>query len=314
MAKPRTPSRRDPFGPEFLAVALAAGAMIFAFAGRGAVAQQFDCEVIGPAAPVVCSNPELMELARETQTAFREVVRTASREERPALMRDQRDWSYSLDRCLDGAGELCLRQAYEDRISALVGQIGGRIDDRLTVAAPEPVEEHELPPPSDARTSIVGERRDSGAPGEPDAVRDEPATVDQAPDSRTPDGGDGSVRTAAVNDASESGSQVPRILTGTVWKAEIASGIRPGTIYVFNADGGLVTADCVESYRIGTWALNPDGKLILTEGNDEARTAEIVGIRERFVRLQLADSGSESGRARSLVLRPAEAPFSCRNG
>lgn len=308
------------------AIIIAAAVTLFSVSDRDAAAQRSNCGVVGPAANVVCANPALIRLADETQEAFRELVRAAPRGGRPAIMRDQRDWSFTLGQCLNSGGEDCLRQAYEERISTLAGLLGNQIGgETLSVAAPTAVEQRELPVFDDAGRS---NQDDTAAPADEftsadaqDLSSSGDSLADQTVDNETGDEdlgaerGGGSIRTAARSGATASEtSDTSTILTGTVWKAEIASGIRPGTIFVFNTDGGLVTADCVESYRIGTWQISSDGKLVLNEGNSKSQTAEIIGIRDRFVRLKIDTAGADTSSGRTLVLRPAVAPFACRSG
>jgi uncharacterized protein len=311
--------RFTPAAVPLVALAIAAGAVV-----DNANAQGADCRAIGPAANVICSDPVLAGLNAELSNAFRGVVESSQRELRPSLIRQQSEWSGGLGQCLSGADPReCLRQAYEARIAemdgnAAVGNAG--LGSEGGFAGQIPVERAELPPPpppsgTDGATAPSEAAEIAAAPGT--AGSGTAAANNSGAGSNaggTNAGADvGEFRSAATGSAAVApdGSDTAAILTSTVWKAEVASGIRPGTIFIFQDDGALVTADCVESYRLGTWKLGDDGTLALTGAGTAGESAQIVSIRDRFVRLNL---GSAGNLASALVLRPALAPFSCKNG
>lgn len=145
----------------------------------------------------------------------------------------------------------------------------------------------------------------TGAEAASDGAGADTANADNAGEGEVGEFRSAATEPAAAPEIDQSGPA--GILTSTIWKAEIASGIRPGTIFVFHRDGALVTADCVESYKLGSWQIADDGNLVMKSGGGVDQNAEIVSIQNNFVRLQIA--GENRGSA--LVLRPAIAPFSC---
>jgi hypothetical protein len=273
-----------------------------------AEAQTPDCLETGPAASVVCRDPTLTGLADELNRWVRELVSLAAREARRALVREQRDWSLGLNDCLDSADPgACLAGAYETRISELeAGLPNGAVFAEPGAGGDEIVESTPLEPLEPAGE---GEDTPGASSGEPEA-----APADQDADSQA----DAEVALGAFRGEppqsgarSLEGTALDGILTTTVWKADIATGIRPGTIFIFTETGALVTADCVESYRLGSWSLSDDDKLVLDDGSGHKRSARIVSARDNFLRLQIDASDERGG---TLVLRPAIAPFSCKSG
>lgn len=309
-------------GPRAVALAAAIAAAMLAPGTSRLHAQEGTCGAVGPTANVVCSDPALSDLAEQLTGAVRELLSATAQPERRGLIREQRDWSLGLRDCLAGdAAKECLGDAYELRISDLASRLdtaAGPVEAGAEAggAGEIPVGQAELPPLAGAAQSTPGVSSEadgiaaaaSGEPADADAgeagnelgaLRGEPA-AESAP---------GSAPESAT--AGTGGSQVDAILTDTVWKADIATGVRPGTIFVFQKNGALVTADCVESYRLGSWKIGEDGKLSLDEGRGAKRSAEIVSARDGFVRLQIEDSDDLRG---TVVLRPALAPFSCKSG
>jgi hypothetical protein len=256
----------------------------------------------------------------------RELLGATAQPERRGLIREQRDWSLGLRDCLAGdAAKECLGNAYELRISDLASRLDAADEladaGAATGGAGEtPVGQAELPPLAGAAQSTAGVSAE--ADGIADAASGEPADAGEAGEESGALRGEpaeageelGALRgepTSGAATAAAAGSEVDAILTDTVWKADIATGVRPGTIFVFQKNGALVTADCVESYRLGTWKIGEDRKLSLDEGRGATRSAEIVSARDGFIRLQIEGSDDLRG---TLVLRPALAPFSCKSG
>ncbi|NND50136.1 MAG: hypothetical protein HKN60_07775, partial [Rhizobiales bacterium] len=121
-------------------------------------AQVNNCEVVGPAANVVCSDLNLTQLSDQLANAMRELLSTTDRPNRRALIREQRDWSLGNRNCLanDGAVE-CLSKAYETRISDLASRLDSAIEVAETEGAGEvPVASGELPPLTGLDETVPG--------------------------------------------------------------------------------------------------------------------------------------------------------------
>lgn len=305
-AQRRLPPRRRP--------ALAAAgllALLMAPATPPALAQSA-CDETGPAAAVVCRDPTLSSLSRQLSETLKQLIGETARQERRALIREQRDWAYTQRDCLlrtDAAN--CLVDTYESRISTLsarlpsdvagFGQAGNGFGEPGTgLGREETVESSSLPPLGADGGAGAEDTGEAGASATETAALPAEASESTAPRAL-----------AASPGGSGDGDGVGAILTGTVWKADIATGVRPGTIFVFQKDGALVTADCVDSYKLGSWSLSGDAEITLDDGAGSTRNAEVVSAQNAFVRLRMAGSDN---RGSELVLRPALAPFSCKSG
>ncbi len=276
-------------------------------------AQVNNCEVVGPAANVVCSDLNLTQLSDQLASAIRALLGTTDRPNRRALIREQRDWSLGNRNCLANDGSIeCLSKAYEARISDLASRLDSAIEVAETEEAGEvPVASGELPPLTGSHETVPGGRSEAAeiAAAAASGAGIEADSSAEADNDETLGGFRG--EPAGTPELSPDDREVGFILTANVWKADIATGVRPGTIFVFQKDGALVTADCVESYKLGNWAIDADSKLTIDDGSGSTRNAEIISARDRFVRLQIDGSGE---RRSTLVLRPAIVPFSCKSG
>lgn len=331
--------------PGMIAAVGLAVAGSWSLAVRSAAAQGAEClNPRGMVEQIVCQDAELSALSQELRQALRVVIRSIPRTQRPQMLRDQRDWTLSRNRCIrsQDVGE-CLRIVYEDRIGVLGARLAGSVGglerpprqrnlvdagpvgrdltsppDRLAplprpapLPQPAPLANAGVAPipPVDRRPlpQLAARPADTLAPAAP-------AIAPPARPARIPPPAQ-VARVAPPDDGSGSGSLKPvtgkiaDTLASGVWRAEITSGIRPGTIYVFQRNGVLLTADCVQAYRLGSWNVASDNKIVLTAPNGETRQGQIVKIRDRFVRIQIK---KKSGAIlRTLILRPAVNPFDC---
>lgn len=314
----------------------------------GTYAQTVDCAApSGPVAQIICGDADLIALDLDIGDAFRDLIRSTPRANRPAVLRSQRDWLIQRNSCL-GAGNVnqCLRAEIEYRLTDLseglatsvgadqpFGRAGPATEpaavpqgpreiidtvelpdsagpaqngDAPTAPTPSPVPPRiggtpplAVPPLVDAPTAdgASGE----GAPGQAGAVR-RPQILPRPGDAGTAP----PVSPAPENDADA--QEIAGFLSANIWRAEIASGIRPGTIYIFHANGQWLTADCVEAYRIGSWRIEGDG-LRLEDGSGRELTAKIVDRGKGYVRLKFTER--QGNRVLDLVFRPARGPFAC---
>lgn len=284
-----------------------------------ASAQAIDCfNVEGPVADIICSDADLQALDEAMGDAFRQVVRSTPRSERPGLLRSQRDWIAERNNCLGAANvPECIRSWTERRISNLseglagtAGTVPGGADpeiesrplDTLPGSAPAPAAQRPLQQPLPSPTPQAGTLPQRTLPGT--AVTPLPASP-AAPGTAPP------VATTQAPPPVPDDPDAKRIaeyLSSSVWRAEIASGIRPGTIFLFFANGSLVTADCVAAYDIGSWRIE-GSEVRLEDGRRKQSVAEIIEADRQFVRMTLTERGT--GKEISLVLRPARGPFAC---
>jgi len=344
----RKPATAPTLGQRFALCVYASVLPVLAIGLAGpASSQTVDCAYpLGPVAQTICNDPELTELDLDIGDAFRELIRATPRAERPVELRSQRDWLIQRNTCLgevDVRG--CLRAEIEFRLTDLSQGLASSInaDEPFGRALPatEPAAEPQGPretidsveldpppgsppeagdpsgtntgplpprvggttppasPPGEDRTSpdIASGDTEPGQPGvaQPPVIDDDPEppkALEPAP--------------APLNDADA--QEIAKFLSSRVWRAEIASGIRPGTIYMFHANGLLLTADCVEAYRIGSWQMEGAG-LKLKDGAGRNLTAEIIDRGNSYVRLKLTEN--RSNKVLDLVFRPARSPFAC---
>lgn len=310
----------------------ALGLAVCAFAGAAPVhAQVVDCaDPLGPMAQTVCEDPELRALDEEMGDAFREVVRSTPREDRPVLLRSQRDWLEIRNRCLADADiRQCVSLATRRRIAELGGDAGSAFAAGRPVPPRGEVRQEELeplPPTQSQSEPQVRSGPEMSGPAGPDvagpmpprvaepappAQLDDPApAVGEPPAPAQPPMADRPVPESPPppTEGSVDARQFSEYLSASVWRAEIASGVRPGTIYLFHASGSLVIADCVEAYGIGSWRME-GSEIRIADGNSREWTAEIVEADANFVRLRLTERGT--GKERTLILRPARGPFAC---
>lgn len=196
-----------------------------------------------------------------------------------------------------------------------------------SVQLPEPPQsppgnEDPAQPPASPVPPRIGEATLPDAPPEPaarspeiapgDTQADQPGNDRQPPPAPTPtpevveDQTPPPANPAPLDDADA--QEIAKFLSSRVWRAEIASGVRPGTIYMFHANGLLLTADCVEAYRIGTWSIEGSG-LRLKDGAGRNMAAEIVDRGNGYVRLKLTEA--RGNKVLDLVFRAARGPFAC---
>lgn len=340
------PARRPVQGPfpssGGFALVLVGAILVMAFAA-GARGQTVDCAVpSGPVAQVICSDPDLVALDLDMGDAFRELIRSTPRIERPSVLRAQRDWLVQRNSCL-GLGNVgeCLRAEIELRITDLSQGLAGTVGAEPPAAGIEPspapaaepqgpreaLEQAPLADPATDEPSdpvsgpvpprIGGATTPAGPPATPpggqadrqDVARDQTEAVKPPPLARPAAGGDETAPPdgpTPLDDADA--TAIAKFLSASIWRAEIASGIRPGTIYMFHSNGLLLTADCVEAYRIGSWRVEGTG-LRLEDGSGRKMTAEIVDSGSGYIRLKMTER--RDSRVLDLVFRPARGPFAC---
>jgi hypothetical protein len=95
-------------------------------------------------------------------------------------------------------------------------------------------------------------------------------------------------------------------LTDKVWLVT-AQGRAPGSLYIFLADGTLMMTSCVETYRLATWQLQGDDRLLVTEDPTTSYIVRVVDLGGRDLRLRLEFVGENV----DLELRAADAPIVC---
>ena len=316
----------------------------WSFATGPAVAQGAAClNPRGVVQQTICLDPQLADLSQEMRQAVRVVIRALPRSLRPQMLRDQRDWSLTRNRCARAQDpRQCLRIVYEDRIAelgeTLAGPVGGarprrgqpsidpdfsnrvlarppqpapRTTDRTAIRAP--VEQRRLPQlapqptgpgqePAVVTTTPEQPATQAPAPVEP-AAPPETQVTRAAPETSDDD------KEASSEPGERPAGKIADTLSSGVWRAEITSGIRPGTIYIFHRNGVLLTADCVQAYRLGSWKIASNGEVVLASGQGKALRGRVIKLRDRFVRMQIK---KKSGAIlRTLVLRPAANPFDC---
>lgn len=312
-------------------ICLSAGlASVLTFLGpQTGTAQTIDCNApVGPVAQIICGDPLLTDLDLDMGDAFREMVRASPRSERPTVLRSQRDWLDQRSNCL---GQIdiseCIRRETEGRISDLSQGLADP-----SAAEPlgprEEVKQAPLPtitrggqPPSDRVSSGSGllppRLRDSAAPKPgaetapltgPRLTTQGTETANMPPLAQPPGQGSVAPQEAPAPLNSADSQALAEFLSASVWRAEIASGIRPGTIFMFYSNGLLITADCVEAYRIGTWRIEGNG-LRIEEGSGRSMTAEVLESGDGYVRLKLTER--RENREFDIVFRTARGPFAC---
>ncbi|VAV99925.1 hypothetical protein MNBD_ALPHA04-581 [hydrothermal vent metagenome] len=317
----RGPRLTPPAGK--LASVLAMAGLVMAV-GTGVQAQTVDCTIpSGPVARVICADPDLIELDLDMGDAFRELIRSVPRDMRPSILRTQRDWLIQRNSCL-GLGDVgeCLRAEMELRITDLSQRLAGSVgvDAPFARVGPttEPTAEPQGPREAVEQTPLpdsfgpAGNQKVISGPVPPRiGGATPPARLPATPPAPPPPAaGDDETAppesSAPLDDADA--AAIAKFMSAGIWRAEIASGVRPGTIYMFHSNGLLLTADCVEAYRIGSWRVEGSG-LRLEDGSGRKMTAEIVDRGSGYVRLKL--TGARKNRVLDLVFRPARGPFAC---
>jgi hypothetical protein len=114
-------------------------------------------------------------------------------------------------------------------------------------------------------------------------------------------------------------SQRPRIagqdltpLFSRVWQVtEAPSKPASGSIYVFLANGTLLEASCVETYRIARWSVDKKAPSTLRVMEDKqlAFTAAIIELTDQ--RLRLRQSLTRSNEVRNITLKAVEQELVC---
>jgi len=99
----------------------------------------------------------------------------------------------------------------------------------------------------------------------------------------------------------------PSRLMNRVWRVDRPAGRAPGSFYVFLADGTLLMSSCVETYRLATWRVAGDDRLVVTEDPAVSYGVRVLAVGEREARLRL-ELVRETV---DLELRAATAPFVC---
>ena len=117
----------------------------------------------------------------------------------------------------------------------------------------------------------------------------------------------GSTDQPARTDAAPAPSTTESRLTNKVWLLTAPAGRAPGSLYVFLADGTLMMTSCVETYRLATWQLQGDDRLLVTEDPTTSYVVRVIDLGERDLRLRLELIGENV----DLELRTADAPIVC---
>jgi hypothetical protein len=112
---------------------------------------------------------------------------------------------------------------------------------------------------------------------------------------------------ARTESAAPSPSTTESRLTDKVWLVTAPAGRAPGSLYIFLADGTLMMTSCVETYRLATWHLQGDDRLLVTEDPTTGYIARVMDVSERDLRLRLELVGENV----YLELRAADAPIVC---
>lgn len=96
-------------------------------------------------------------------------------------------------------------------------------------------------------------------------------------------------------------------LINKVWSVTAPPDRAPGSLYIFLADGTLMMASCVETYRLATWQSQGDDRLVVTEDPTTSYGVRVIDQGERDLRLRLELTGENV----DLELRAADAPIVC---
>jgi hypothetical protein len=112
---------------------------------------------------------------------------------------------------------------------------------------------------------------------------------------------------AQTGTAAPSPSTTESRLTGKVWLVTAPAGRAPGSLYIFLTDGTLMMASCAETYRLATWQLQGDDRLLVTEDPTTSYIVRVVDLGGRDLRLRLELVGENV----DLELRAADAPIVC---
>jgi len=112
---------------------------------------------------------------------------------------------------------------------------------------------------------------------------------------------------AQTGAAAPSPSTTESRLTNKAWLITAPAGRAPGSLYVFLADGTLMMTSCVETYRLATWQLQGDDRLVVTEDPTTRYVVRVIDVGERELRLRLELVGENV----DLELRAADAPIVC---
>jgi hypothetical protein len=113
--------------------------------------------------------------------------------------------------------------------------------------------------------------------------------------------------TDAVQSTAPSSSTTESRLANKVWLVTAPAGRAPGSLYIFLADGTLMMTSCVETYRLSTWRLQSDDRLLVTEDSTTSYVVRVIDLGERDLRLRLELVGENV----DLELRAADAPIVC---
>lgn len=189
---------------------------------------------------------------------------------------------------------------------------GANSNDQPAGGAPGSPRSLPLPPrvggPQPQVGDIVGGPRPLQGVGTSGPAPAVPSTAPSAVKPSAPGASETATDAKATKDSGKPPEEIIEFLSGSVWRAEIASGIRPGTIFIFQANGILVTADCVEAYNIGKWRVESKG-LRLEDGSKRDLFGEIIESGPGFVRLKLTPKGKTQ--SLDIVFRAARGPFAC---
>ncbi|MHA1522828.1 MAG: hypothetical protein ACTSY1_00320 [Alphaproteobacteria bacterium] len=174
--------------------------------------------------------------------------------------------------------------------------VGSQTNAESRVASPAVA----VPNPAPVARKVEPEEAGPPAIAQPQVPSDTQVALAQPQEADAPDAPDGP------------SGDIAATLSAGVWRAEITSGIRPGTIYVFHRNGVLLTADCVQAYKLGSWKVAGNGEIVMAMRQGQALRGRVIKMRDRFVRMQIK---KKSGAIlRTLVLRPAVNPFDCAPG
>jgi hypothetical protein len=113
--------------------------------------------------------------------------------------------------------------------------------------------------------------------------------------------------TDAAQPTAPSPSTTESRLANKVWLITAPPGRAPGSLYIFIGGGTLMMTSCVETYRLATWQLQGDDRLLVSEDPATSYFVRVIDVGERDLRLRLELVGENV----DLELRAADAPIVC---
>jgi hypothetical protein len=96
-------------------------------------------------------------------------------------------------------------------------------------------------------------------------------------------------------------------LVNKAWRITSPSDRAPGSFYIFLANGTLVMASCVETYRLAAWRADGPSRLMITEDPGVQYPAEMSEVGERQASLRLILKSEQV----DLTLAQADVPYVC---